>query len=93
MCTVKNWQIIDWSLIVDKLFEINTTIKICIIFEAGERSNGNIFSFWNTKLRACDIQEVSKFEWFQVSTFLSPKYIQFCFENVGNGREDENGSR
>ena len=28
-----------------------------------------------------------------VSTCLYPKYMKFCFKNLGNGREDENGSR
>ena len=28
-----------------------------------------------------------------VSTSLCPKYMKFCFQNFGNGREDENGRR
>ena len=28
-----------------------------------------------------------------VSTCLCPKYIKFCFQNLGNSREDENGRR
>ena len=27
------------------------------------------------------------------STCLRPKYMKFCFQNLGNGREDESGSR
>ena len=28
-----------------------------------------------------------------VSTCLCPKYIEFCFQNLRNGREDKNGRR
>ena len=28
-----------------------------------------------------------------VSTCLHPKYIKFCFQNLGNGREDRNEHR
>ena len=41
--------------------------------------------------RACDAQEIKKFYWLQVSTFLCPKYIEFWFENLENGWEDESG--
>ena len=42
-------------------------------------------------LRTCDTQEIRKFDSFQVSTWLWPRYIKVSVQNLGNGIEDKNG--
>ena len=73
---------------------------LIVIQSLNENCGKNLFSFcfealqsYLLLLRACDTQEINKFDWFQISRYLCLKYIKFSFQNLGNGREDKNGRK